>query len=99
MYFSDTNLPPVILGRDRVTYLDPDHDKDGEEHEHAGEDDVAGGPEHGGGDDLTADVLDTGHLPPPHPPGGQALPGGGVDPEDAVWAEGPGGAGLHFEEA
>ena len=31
MYFCDTHLPPVILGRDRVTNLDADHDNDGEE--------------------------------------------------------------------
>ena len=99
MHFCDTNLPSVIPGRNSVTYLDADHDKEGEEHEHAGEDDVAGGPEQGGGHELTADVLDTGHLPPPHPPGDKNLPGGGVDPEDATRAEGPGGAGLHFEEA
>ena len=81
-----------------MTNLDADHENDGEDHKHAGEDDVAGDPEQGGGDQLTLDVLNTGNLPPPHSPGGQTLPGSRVDPEDAAGAERQGGARLHVQE-
>ena len=55
-----THLLPVIPVRDHVANLEADHKEDDKEDEQAGEDDVAGEGERVRGNQLAADVLDTG---------------------------------------